>query len=117
MAQAGLAGVSRRRFVITTVEDGGWQAPELVERNFGSSAMILLLTGRPMSGQRLPICRRNAERELATLRCSRQHIRREVYSAAPTLSLPVFEAEYVGGEIGNLASAQVQVGHPAVWRL
>ena len=36
MSQAGLAGVSRRRFVTTTVRDGGRQAPDLVERNFTS---------------------------------------------------------------------------------
>jgi putative transposase len=34
MRRAGLAGVSRRRFVITTVRDRAWQAPDLVERNF-----------------------------------------------------------------------------------
>jgi putative transposase len=34
MCQAGLAGVSRRRFVTTTVRDGAWQAPDLVERDF-----------------------------------------------------------------------------------
>jgi putative transposase len=34
MTQAGLAGVCRRRFVTTTVKDGGRQAPDLVERNF-----------------------------------------------------------------------------------
>jgi len=34
MCQAGLAGVSRRRFVTTTVRDGARQAPDLVERDF-----------------------------------------------------------------------------------
>jgi putative transposase len=34
MSQSGLAGVSRRKFVTTTVKDGGRQAPDLVERNF-----------------------------------------------------------------------------------
>jgi putative transposase len=34
MRQAGLAGVSRRRFVTTTVRDGARQAPDLVERDF-----------------------------------------------------------------------------------
>ena len=34
MTQAGLAGVSQRRFVTTTAKDGGRQAPDLVERNF-----------------------------------------------------------------------------------
>jgi putative transposase len=38
MAQAGLAGVSRRRFITTTVNDGGRQAPDLVERNFTAEA-------------------------------------------------------------------------------
>ena len=38
MSQAGLAGVSRRRFVTTTVKDGGRQAPDLVERNFTAEA-------------------------------------------------------------------------------
>ena len=34
MRQAGVAGVSRRRFVTTTVRDGARQAPDLVERDF-----------------------------------------------------------------------------------
>jgi transposase InsO family protein len=34
MSQHGLAGVSRRKFVITTVKGGNRQAPDLVERNF-----------------------------------------------------------------------------------
>jgi putative transposase len=38
MRQAGLAGVCRRRFVTTTVKDGGRQAPDLVERNFTAEA-------------------------------------------------------------------------------
>ena len=38
MTQASLAGVSRRRFVTTTVKDGGRQAPDLVERNFTAEA-------------------------------------------------------------------------------
>jgi transposase InsO family protein len=38
MTQAGLAGVYRRRFVTTTVKDGGRQAPGLVERNFTAEA-------------------------------------------------------------------------------
>jgi putative transposase len=42
MTQAGLAGVSRRRFVTTTVKDGGRQAPDLVERNFVAEAPDLL---------------------------------------------------------------------------
>ena len=42
MTQAGLAGVSRRKFVTTTVKDGGRQAPDLVERNFAAEAPDLL---------------------------------------------------------------------------
>jgi putative transposase len=38
MRQAGLAGVSRRRFVTTTVKDGGRQAPDLVALNFTAEA-------------------------------------------------------------------------------
>ena len=34
MRQAGVAGVSRRRFVTTTVKGDSRQAPDLVERNF-----------------------------------------------------------------------------------
>jgi putative transposase len=34
MSQAGLAGVSRRRFVTTTVKSNSRQAPDLVQRNF-----------------------------------------------------------------------------------
>jgi putative transposase len=34
MAAAGIAGVSRRRFVTTTVKSDGRQAPDLVERDF-----------------------------------------------------------------------------------
>ena len=42
MPQAGLAGVSRRKFVVTTVQDGGRQAPDLVERNFTAERPDLL---------------------------------------------------------------------------
>jgi putative transposase len=42
MLQAGLAGVCRRRFVTTTVKDGGRQAPDLVARNFTAEAPDLL---------------------------------------------------------------------------
>jgi transposase InsO family protein len=42
MSQAGLAGVSRRRFVTTTVKGDGRQAPDLVERNFTAEAPDLL---------------------------------------------------------------------------
>ena len=38
MSQAGLAGVSRRRFVVTTVKGDGRQAPDLVDRNFTATA-------------------------------------------------------------------------------
>ena len=38
MTQAGLAGVSRRRFVTTTVKGNGRRAPDLVERNFAAAA-------------------------------------------------------------------------------
>jgi putative transposase len=38
MSKAGLAGVSRRRFVTTTVKGDGRQAPDLVERNFTAEA-------------------------------------------------------------------------------
>ena len=38
MSRAGLAGVSRRKFVTTTVKDGSRQAPDLVERNFTAEA-------------------------------------------------------------------------------
>ena len=38
MSQAGLAGVSRRKFVTTTVKGAGRQAPDLVERNFTAEA-------------------------------------------------------------------------------
>jgi putative transposase len=38
MTQAGLAGVSRRRFVTTTVRGDRRQAPDLVERNFTADA-------------------------------------------------------------------------------
>ena len=38
MARAGLAGVSRRKFVVTTVKSDSRQAPDLVERNFRAAA-------------------------------------------------------------------------------
>jgi putative transposase len=38
MSRAGIAGVSRRRFVVTTVKGDGRQAPDLVERNFTAEA-------------------------------------------------------------------------------
>ncbi len=42
MLQAGLAGVSRRKFVTTTVKGDSRQAPDLVERNFTAEAPDLL---------------------------------------------------------------------------
>jgi len=42
MSQAGLAGVSRRKFVTTTVKGDRRQAPDLVERNFTAEAPDLL---------------------------------------------------------------------------
>jgi putative transposase len=42
MKTAGLAGVSRRRFVTTTVRDGSRQAPDLVERAFKAEAPNVL---------------------------------------------------------------------------
>ena len=42
MKAASLAGVSRRRFVTTTVRDGGRQAPDLVERSFTAGAPNVL---------------------------------------------------------------------------
>ena len=62
MTQAGLAGVSRRRFVTTTVKDGGRQAPDLVERNFTAEApdrsvgwgSPVVGVGRPVQAKTLP---------------------------------------------------------------
>ena len=42
MAAAGLAGVSRRKFITTTVKGCGRQAPDLVERNFTAERLNLL---------------------------------------------------------------------------
>jgi len=42
MRRAGLTGVSRRRFVTTTVRDGARQAPDLVERDFTAERPNLL---------------------------------------------------------------------------
>ena len=42
MLAAGLAGVSRRKFVITTVKGSGRQAPDLVNRNFTAERPNLL---------------------------------------------------------------------------
>jgi putative transposase len=42
MSTAGLAGVSRRKFVITTIRGDGRQAPDLVDRNFTAEKPDLL---------------------------------------------------------------------------
>ena len=42
MSRAGLAGVCRRKFVVTTVKGDSRQAPDLVERNFVADAPNLL---------------------------------------------------------------------------
>jgi putative transposase len=42
MSAAGLAGVSRRKFVTTTVKGRGRQAPDLVDRNFTAQRPNLL---------------------------------------------------------------------------
>jgi putative transposase len=42
LRKAGLAGVSRRKFVVTTVRGAGRQAPDLVERNFTADKPNLL---------------------------------------------------------------------------
>ncbi len=42
MSRAGLAGMCRRRFVVTTVKGDSRQAPDLVERNFVADAPELL---------------------------------------------------------------------------
>ncbi len=46
MRAAALAGVSRRRFVTTTVKGGGRQAPDLVDRNFTADRPNVLWGGR-----------------------------------------------------------------------
>jgi putative transposase len=47
MTQASLAGVTRRRFVTTTVRGNSRQAPDLVERNFTAEAPDLLWVSTP----------------------------------------------------------------------
>jgi putative transposase len=42
MRDAGVAGVSRRKFAVTTVRDGGRQAPDLVDRTFTADARNVL---------------------------------------------------------------------------
>jgi putative transposase len=42
MREANIAGVSRRKFVVTTVRDGGRQAPDLVDRAFTADAPNVL---------------------------------------------------------------------------
>jgi hypothetical protein len=50
MSKAGLAGVSRRKFVITTVKGDGRQTADLVEQNFTA-----LAPERQFTGVRLPV--------------------------------------------------------------
>ena len=42
MREAGVAGVSRRKFAVTTMRDGGRQAPDLVDRTFTADAPNVL---------------------------------------------------------------------------
>jgi putative transposase len=42
MRDANIVGVSRRKFVVTTVRDGGRQAPDLVDRTFAADAPNVL---------------------------------------------------------------------------
>jgi putative transposase len=42
MRDAGVVGISRRKFVVTTVRDGGRQAPDLVDRTFTADAPNVL---------------------------------------------------------------------------
>jgi putative transposase len=42
MRNANIAGISRRKFVVTTVRDGGRQAPDLVDRTFTADAPNVL---------------------------------------------------------------------------
>ena len=42
MRDAGIVGVSRRKFAVTTVRDGGRQAPDLVDRTFTADAPNVL---------------------------------------------------------------------------
>ena len=74
MTQAGLAGVCRRRFVTTTVKDGGSRAPDLVERNFTAAAPDRL--GSPTSptfrpGQAFSISRSCSTSSVAVLSAGR----------------------------------------------
>ena len=64
MWQAGLAGVSRRKFVTTTLRGDGRQAPDLVERNFtagteSACGSWISPTSRP---RRVSLSRRGARR-------------------------------------------------------
>jgi putative transposase len=51
MSATGLAGVSRRKFVTTTVKGGGRQAPDLVGRNFTADNVLRSATAFPGSTQ------------------------------------------------------------------
>ena len=42
MRNAGLVGVSRRKSIVTTIRDGGRQAPDLVDRDFTADRPNLL---------------------------------------------------------------------------
>ena len=42
MRDAGIVGVRRRKFAVTTVRDGGRQAPDLVDRTFTADARNVL---------------------------------------------------------------------------
>jgi len=45
MRHAGVAGITRRKFAITTVRDGARQAPDLVDRSFTADAPNVLWGG------------------------------------------------------------------------
>src|SRR5262249_27686230 len=47
MSQTGLAGVSRRKFIVTTVKSNSRQAPDLVERDFTASDAAAASSGDP----------------------------------------------------------------------
>jgi hypothetical protein len=57
MTQAGLAGVSRRRFVTTTVKDDGRQAPDVVEHNFTAGTSLPAAPSREQSSVAAKGCR------------------------------------------------------------
>jgi putative transposase len=51
MSAAGLAGVSRRKFVHTTVKGSGRQAPDLVDRQFTAERPNLLWVADELAGK------------------------------------------------------------------